>query len=160
MKLFYRLLTAWLLLGVTPAVWSQTPGAKIDRVDIKFVGPATVSEQFIRVNIRVKADDLYRPSSTQDDVRSLYGTGQFYNIRVAADPSTNGGVVLTYIVQANLRVTEVKLEGNQKLSDRKLKKKITVKVGDALNEQKLFSNVQDIRKLYEKYGYPDTQDKN
>src|SRR5258706_2950858 len=159
MNLFYRLLVAWLLLGVTQAVWSQTPGAKVDRVDIKFVGPATVSEQFIRVNIRVKADDIYRPSSTQDDVRSLYGTGQFYNIRVSTDQSTNGGVVLTYIVQARPRVTEVRLEGNKKLSDRKLKKKITVKVGDPLDEQKLFSNVQDIKKLYEKYGYPDTQAK-
>jgi outer membrane protein insertion porin family len=114
MKLFYRLLLAWLLLGVTQAVWSQTPGAKVDRVDIKFVGPATVSEQFIRVNIRVKPGDLYRPSATQDDVRSLYGTGQFYNIRVSADQSTNGGVALTYIVQARPRVTEVTLAGNKK----------------------------------------------
>src|SRR5487761_2148846 len=157
MKLFYRLLLAWLLLGGNATVRAQTLGAPIDRVDIKFVGPATVSEQFIRVNIRVKAGDLYRPSSTQDDVRSLYSTGQFYNIRVSADPSTNAGVVLTYIVQARPRVTEVKLEGNKKLSDSKLKKKITVKVGDPLDEQKMFSNVQEIKKLYEKYGYPDTQ---
>ena len=159
MKSFHRLLAAALGLGLVAAAAAQTAGTKINRVNIKFVGPATVSEQFIRVNIRAKAEDPYRPSSTQDDVRSLYGTGQFYNIRVAADPSTNGGVVLTYIVQARPRVTEVKLEGNQKLSDRKLKKKITVKVGDPLDEQKLFSNVQEIKKLYEKYGYPDTQAK-
>jgi outer membrane protein insertion porin family len=158
MKLIYRLLVAWLLLGSTQAVWAQTPGTPIERVDIKFVGPATVSDQFIRVNIRAKAGDTYRPSSTQDDVRSLYGTGQFYNIRVSTE-STNGGVALTYIVQARPRVTEVKLEGNKKLSDRKLKKKITIKAGDPLDEQKAFSNVQDIKKLYEKYGYPDTQAK-
>ena len=156
MKLFYRLLVAWLLLGSTQAAWAQTPGTKVERVDIKFVGPATVSEQFIRVNIRVKADDLYRPNSTQDDVRSLYGTGQFYNVRVSTE-ATNGGVVLTYIVQARPRVTEVTLAGNKKLSDSKLKKKITVKIGDPLDEQKMFSNVQEIKKLYEKYGYPDTQ---
>jgi outer membrane protein insertion porin family len=157
MKLIYRLLIAWLLLG-GHAAWAQTPGTKIDRVDIKFVGPATVSEQFIRVNIRVKAGDLYRPSSSQDDVRSLYGTGQFYNIRVSTE-AINGGVVLTYIVQARPRVTEVTLAGNKKVSDSKLKKKITVKVGDPLDEQKMFSNVQEIKKLYEKYGYPDTQAK-
>jgi outer membrane protein insertion porin family len=158
MKLLYRLLLTTLLLGGTQALWAQSLGAKIERVDIKFVGPATVSEQFIRVNIRAKAGDLYRPSSTQDDVRSLYGTGQFYNIRVSTEP-TNGDVVLTYIVQARPRVTEVKLEGNKKISDNKLKKKITVKVGDPLDEQKMFSNVQEIKKLYEKYGYPDTQAK-
>src|SRR5882762_6612821 len=133
MKLFYRLLLAMLLLGGAPALRAQSAGATIDRVDIKFVGPATVSDQFIRVNIRVKAGDIYRPSATQDDVRSLYGTGQFYNIRVSLE-STNAGVALTYIVQARPRVTEVKLEGNDKLSDRKLKKKITIKVGDPLDE--------------------------
>lgn len=159
MKLIYRLLLAMLLLGGAPALRAQSAGVPIDRVDIKFVGPATVSDQFIRVNIRVKAGDTYRPSATQDDVRSLYGTGQFYNIRVSTEPSTNSGVVLTYIVQARPRVTEVKLEGNKKVSDRKLKKKITVKVGDPLDEQKMFSNVQEIKKLYEKYGYPDTQAK-
>jgi len=156
MKLFYRLLIAWLLLGSTQAAWSQTSGPKVDRVDVKFLGPATVSDQFIRVNIRVKAGDFYRPSATQDDVRSLYGTGQFYNIRVTTE-ATNGGVALTFLVQARPRVTEVKLEGNDKLSDRKLKKKITIKVGDPLDEQKAFANVQEIKKVYEKYGYPDTQ---
>ena len=137
--------------------WSQTTGPKIDRVDIKFVGPASVSEQFIRANIRVKAGDIYLPDSTQDDVHSLYGTGQFYNIRVTTDQADDGGVILTYIVQARPRITEIKIEGNKKLSDSKLRKKITVKVGEPLDEQKLFTDVQEMKKLYEKYGYPDTQ---
>jgi len=66
-------------------------------------------------------------------------------------------LIVTYIVQARLRVTDIKLSGNMKLSDSKLKKKITVKAGDPLDEQKLFTDVQEIKKLYEKYGYPDTQ---
>jgi outer membrane protein assembly factor BamA len=70
------------------------------------------------------------------------------------DQADDGGVVLTYIVQARPRITEIKLEGNKKVSDSKLKKKITVKVGEPLDEQKLFTDVQEIKKLYEKYGYP------
>jgi outer membrane protein insertion porin family len=157
MKLFSRLFAVWLLLGCAQVVWSQTAGPKIDRVDVKFVGPATVSEQFVRVNIRVSPGDTYTTSSTQDDVHALYATGQFYNIRVSVDQSTNSGVVLTYVVQARPRITEIKIEGNKKVSDSKIKKKITVKVGDPLDEQKLFTDVQDIKKLYEKYGYADTQ---
>jgi outer membrane protein insertion porin family len=126
-------------------------------VDIKFVGPASVSEQFIRSNIRIKSGDIYFPNSTQDDVRSLYGTGQFYNIRVTADQADDGGVILTFIVQARPRIIDIKFEGNKKLSDSKLKKKVTVKVGEPLDEQKLFTDVQEMKKLYEKYGYPDTQ---
>src|SRR5471032_2055320 len=157
MKTFFRLLGIWLLLGCAQLAWSQTAGPKIDNVFIKFVGPDSVSEQFIRSNIRVKAGDVYRPNSTQDDIHSLYGTGQFYNIRVSADQADDGGVNLTFIVQARPRLTDIKLDGNKKLSGSKLKKKITVKAGEPLDEQKLFIDVQEMKKLYEKYGYPDTQ---
>jgi outer membrane protein insertion porin family len=157
MKLFIRLFGIWLLLGCAQLAWSQTAGPKIDRVDVKFVGPDSVSEQFIRSNIRAKTGDIYRPNSTQDDIHSLYGTGQFYNIRVSAESADDGGVNLTFIVQARPRLTEIKLDGNKKVSDSKLKKKITVKVGEPLDEQKLFEDVQEMKKLYEKFGYPDTQ---
>src|SRR5471032_3507217 len=106
MKLFFRLLGIWLLLGCcVQVVWSQAAGPKIDRVDVKFVGPDSVSEQFIRSNVRAKAGDIYRPNSTQDDIHTLYGTGQFYNIRASVDQADDGGVVLTFIVQARPRLT-------------------------------------------------------
>ena len=157
MKFFLRLFGIWLLLGCASAAWSQTTGPKIDRVDIKFVGPASVSEPFVRANIRLKAGDIYRPNNTEDDVHALYATGQFYNIRVTVDPAEDGGVILTYIVQVRPRISEIKIEGNKKLSDSKLRKKITAKVGEPLDEQILFTDAQEMQKLYEKYGHPDTQ---
>ncbi len=146
-----------MILGCATAAWAQSTGPKIDRVDIKFVGPATVSEQFIRSNLKTKAGASYQLGATQDDVHLLYGTGQFYNIRVAVDQADDGGVVLTYIIQVRPRITDIKIEGNHKLSDSKLKKKITLKTGEALDEQKLFTDVQEMKKLYEKYGLADTQ---
>ncbi len=157
MKCFFRLAGIWLLLGCAQAAWSQPAGFKVDRVDIKYVGPASISEQFVRANISLKAGDIYRPTLTENDVHSLYTTGQFYTIRVSVDPAEDGGVVVTYTVQARLRITDVKISGNKKLSDSKIRKKITVKAGEALDDQKLFTDVQEIKKLYEKYGYPGTQ---
>ncbi len=156
MKASIRPLGISMLLGATVAS-AQSLGTKIDRVDIKFVGPASVSEDYIRANIKLKAGDAYLPGLTQDDVHSLYGTGQFYNIRVSATQADDGGVILTYNVQPRPRITEIKVEGENDLSYNKVKKKITVKVGDPLDEQKLFSDVQEIKKVYEKYGLPDTK---
>jgi outer membrane protein insertion porin family len=153
MKLFFRLFGIWLLLGCAPVVWAQPAGPTIDRVDVKFVGPASVSEQFVRSNIRLKAGGIYFPAATQDDIQALYATGQFYNIRVTADPGDSGGERLTYLVQVRPRLTDIKIEGNKKLSASKIRKKITVKTGQPLDEQKLFTDTQEIRKLYEKYGY-------
>ncbi|MGH7993471.1 MAG: outer membrane protein assembly factor BamA, partial [Limisphaerales bacterium] len=157
MKLFFRLFGIWLLLVCAPVVWSQTAGVKIDRVNIKYVGPASVSEQFIRSNVRLKAGDFYNASASEADIRNLYSTGQFYNIRVGLDQAGDGGVVLTYIVQVRPRLTEIKIEGNKKLSASKIRKKITAKIGQPLDEQKLFTDSQEIQKLYEKYGYAGTR---
>jgi outer membrane protein insertion porin family len=115
-----------------------------------------VSEQFVRANIRLKPGDIYRPNVTEDDVHSLYGTGEFFNIRVAVDDADDGGKVLTYIVQVRPRITEIKFSGNVKLKESKLRKKLTSKVGEALDEQKLFTAAQEMQKLYQKYGYPDS----
>jgi len=144
------------MLGCATAAWGQTAGPKIDRVDIKFIGPASVSEQFVRSNIRLKPGDFFRPNLTQDDVHSLYGTGQFYNIRISTDVADDGGVVLTYIVQVRPRITEIRFEGIKRVKESKLRKKVTVKVGDPLDEQKLFTDCQDMQTLYQKYGYPDS----
>jgi outer membrane protein insertion porin family len=145
------------VLGCATVALGQSMGPKIDRVDVKFVGPASVSEDFVRANIKLHAGGSYQPGLTQDDVHLLYATGQFYNIRVQVDQADDGGVVLTYIVQVRPRITEIRFEGNKKLSDSKLKKKVTIKVGEPLDEQKVFTDVQEIKKLYEKNGLADTQ---
>lgn len=157
MKLFFRLFGICLLLGCASAAWAQTAGLKIDRVDIKYVGPASVSEQFIRSHIRLKAGGTYTANASDADIRNLYATGQFYNIRVSVTQASNGGLVVTYIVQARPRLTEIKIEGNKKLSTSKIRKNITVKVGQPLNEEKLFTDCQAIQQLYEKYGYAGTK---
>jgi outer membrane protein insertion porin family len=157
MKLFFRLFGIWLLLGCGQLAWAQEmPGQKVDRVDIKYVGPASVSEQFIRSNIRVKAGDTYLPTATDNDIHTLYATGQFYNIRIAVDQAADGGLNLTYIVQVKPRLTDIQIVGNKKMRASKIRKKITVKVGQPLDEEKLFTDSQAIQQLYEKSGYPGT----
>ena len=159
MKSIIRLLGIYILLlvGGATAAWAQNAGAKVSRVDVKFIGPASVSEALIRDNIKLKAGALYVPGSSQDDVHALYATGQFYNIRVSVDQADDGGVIVAYLVQVRPRITDIKIEGNDKLSSSKLKKKITIKTGDPLDEQKVFTDVQEMKKLYEKAGYPDTK---
>jgi len=156
MKAFFRFVAIFLLIGCGTAAWAQAIGTKISRVDIKFIGPASVSEALIRDNIKLQAGGMYIPGGTADDVHSLYATGQFYNIRVSVDQADDG-VIITYLVQVRPRITDIKVEGNNKLSYSKLKKKITIKVGDPLDEQKVFTDVQEMKKLYEKQGYSDTK---
>jgi outer membrane protein insertion porin family len=139
------------------SVWAQTDQFKISRIEIKYAGPASVSETIIRSNIRSRVGEPYRPVTIDDDIRSLYSTDLFYSIRVTRERAEDGGMVITYVVQANPRLTEIKLQGNAKLKASAIKKKITSKVGEALDERKLFTDTQAIQELYQKKGYPRTE---
>src|SRR5213075_2628869 len=151
-----RLLPVFVLAGIalfaTGTIHAQVPIAKIV---ITNIGPDAVSESLVRANIRVKEGDIYNRTAVDDDVRNLYGTGYFYNIRIA-DERTPEGVILTYILQPKLRITDVSFSGNKKFSVNKLRKKIKTKVGDTLDERKLFADAQEIKKAYEKSGYSQT----
>lgn len=146
----------WLLclLFSLSTVVAQTPPT-VSKIEIKHIGPPSVSDALIHSNIRVKQGDPYQRASIDDDVRNLYTTGYFNNIRVSED-RTPEGIKLTYIVQGKLLLTDIKFSGNKKFSDRKLKKKLVSKVGDPLDERKLFADAQGMRTNYQKVGYQKT----
>lgn len=155
MNILSRFGGVFLLFVLLPVAWGQIAGPPVKQVKIEHVGPANVSDELIRANIHVKPGDPYQPATVDDDIRGLYATGLFYNIRIRADRADDG-LTLTYVVQAMPRLTDITITGNKKFSADKIKKKLTSKIGEALNEQKLFSDSQAIQELYQKAGYPGT----
>src|SRR6266849_4706339 len=134
---------------------AQFTEGKVAKIEIKHVGPQSVSDELIRSNIRVKVGDPYLRAAVDDDVKNLYATGFFYNIRVAEEMKPDG-VWLTYVVQGNPRLTEIRFQGNKKFSEAKLRKKLSSKVAEPLDERKLFTDSQEMYKMYQKAGYPNT----
>ncbi len=160
-KFLVRLCALFVLFACGSMAPAQSPSSsgsslRIAKIEIKNVGPAAASEELIRSNIRVKVGDAYLRPAVDEDVRNLYATGLFYNIRVSAVDSPTG-VVLTYSLQGKPRITDIKYQGNTKFSNSKLRAKTTSKVGDPLDEVKLFTDSQEIQKMYQKKGYPRTQ---
>ena len=143
-----------LLLAALPA--TAQVAARVQKIEVKHIGPAAASDELIKANIRVKVGDTYSRIGVDDDVRSLYGTGFFYNIRVVEEP-VEGGVKVTYVMQGKPRLDEIKFEGNKKYSESKLLKTISSKKGEPLDERKLFTDSQAIQKLYQKAGLQKTQ---
>ncbi len=143
-----------LLLACAFAAPAQT-ALKVAGIEVKNVGPAAASDQLVRANIRTKIGDAYSPTSVDEDVKNLYATGFFYNIQVV-DKANAEGVVLTYIVQGKPRLTDIKFSGNKKYTDAKLRKKLTSKTPAPLDEHKLFTDAAEIKKMYQKAGFPNT----
>ena len=145
-----------LLIHWLPQTHAQVAPQRVQQIEVRHVGPAAASDELIRANIRVKVGDALVKTNVDDDVRNLYNTGYFYNIRVAEEP-TGGGVKLIYVVQGKPLLTDVKFTGNTKFSTTKLAKELTSKVGQPLDERKLFTDAQKIQTRYQKAGYQRTK---
>ena len=148
-------LAIWaILIVLSPQLAAQSPltSQLIDEVQIRHVGPASVSDQMIRANIQTQSGDKFSASRINQDVKNLLGTGYFYNVDVAWDVREEG-IDLVYSVQGKPVLTEIIFEGNDKLNDRRLKKKVTSKVGEPIDEKKLFTDSREMESLYQKKGY-------
>lgn len=141
-----------LLLAACLLPLSAHAAATVKGVEIRHVGPQAVSDELIRANIRTKVGDEYNPTRINDDVTNLYRTGYFSNIRVLEDKKGDD-YQLTYVVVAKQTLTEIRVEGNKQFGNKKLLKKVTSKVGEPLDERKLFADAQAMKKLYEASGY-------
>jgi len=167
MKLFPR---RWMRLCAILVACLQLSAAEegpvVRKIVIKHVGPPAVSDELIRANIRVKEGEAYSRISIDDDIKNLYGTLYFYNIRVtedvtATDVSPTGASVpkeytLTYVVQGKPVITEIRFSGNKKYSTSRLRRKLTSKTGEPMDERKLFNDSQEILKMYQKAGLQKT----
>lgn len=159
MNLFLRRWTGYILILCSLALGSNAQvGEVIKKIEIRHVGPAAASESLIRANIRLKEGDTYTRNTVDDDVRSLYSTGYFYNIRVATEPAADKrGIHLIYVLQGKPVISEIRFEGNKKFKRKKLLSKISSKPGEPLDEMKLFRDAQEIEKLYQRSGYQKTK---
>ena len=150
----FLLLALFAWLG-TAAAFAQVP-VPINKITITNIGPQVASEALVRANMRVKEGDRYSPGAINSGVQNLYKTGYFLNIRVAEE-STPNGMNLTYILLGRPKITDITFTGNKKFSTRKLSKKVKIKVGDPLEEHKLFTEAEEIKKMYQKSGYHQTE---
>ena len=112
MKLLLR--SPWslwtLFLIWLPALCAQT-GLPIKKSRFATSAPAA-NDALIKANIRVKVGDVYTRTGVDDDVRTLYSTGYFYNIRVATEP-VEEGMNLVYVVQGKPVLSEISFVGNK-----------------------------------------------
>jgi len=145
-----------LLSGVTLAVeaLAQSNGAKVSSIDIR--GNKKIEMQAIAGRLTLKAGDPYTPENVRGQIKILYDTGYFEDVQVETD-STPDGMGLTFLVREKPFITEIVFDGNEELSDDKLKEKITIKNQAFLDQQQAKESAEKIRLAYQEDGFFDCQ---
>ncbi len=128
-------------------------GAPITSIEVRYVGPETVSKDRILANMRTKVGARYSETTVEDDIRALYDTGRIQNVRIFGEPSGNGVRVQVILATRSL-VTEIEIAGAQSFKARTLRGKIKFKVPAPADAEKLEEGRQNIIDFYQRKGYP------
>lgn len=155
LRLFLGLL---LILSQGVSLDAQMPGQAplIKEIDVQFVGPTTLSRERVLDNLATKPGAPYNERLVEEDIKALYATGGVSNARIFAEPVT-GGLKVTVLLQGRVTIGEVLIEGAEAVPSSKIRKEITMKPGDPLNDEKLNDDRQKILKLYEDRNYTDVK---
>ena len=132
---------------------AQAPAGPIVRsIDVQYAGASTISKEKILANMRTRVGRPYSEQVVEEDIRNLYNTGNIANVRIFGEPLADGVKVIV-VLQSKSQITEVHLEGVTKFKQSRIRKEITAKPGDVLNEASLETDKQKIIAYYSGKGF-------
>ena len=120
------LLAAVTVVGLLMPAWlfsAEDGTPKVASIDIR--GNKRIEDPAIRGRLTLAVGDPYTPEAIRQQIRTLYETGSFEDVRIETQSVTDG-VAVVYAVREQPFITEVVIVGNRHLSDDKLRKKITI----------------------------------
>ncbi len=126
------------------------PAEKVSKIEIR--GNQHIETATIMASIHTSTDEPLDRASVSDDVRRLYATGFFTDVKVYREPAKSG-IVLIYEVEENPLVGNISILGNDEIPDKTLKPKLKLKPGYIYNQARLAADINTIRREYLKKGY-------
>ena len=127
-------------------------GVTITSIDVRYVGPETVSKDRVLANMRTKVGAPYSETTVEDDIRALYDTGKIQNVRIFGEPRGNG-VHVQVILATRALITEIEIDGAQSFKAKKLRDQIKFKVPAPTDAEKLEEGRQNIIDFYQRKGF-------
>jgi outer membrane protein insertion porin family len=144
---------ACLLWGVLEAL-AQVPELKVTSIEIR--GAKRIEVPAIAGRLTLKAGDPYTSDNVRGQVKILYDAGFFEDVQVETE-SVGEGMGVTFVVQEKPFITEIVFDGNEHLTEEKLKEKTTIKSQTFLDPQQVKESAESIRQIYLRDGYYNAQ---
>lgn len=159
---FFFILTAFAAAGLfNGTLFGQQPSAEaqpiVNELRIEYTSVRTVSEGAIRASIQLREGMPYSPAMVDQSVRALYATGLIEFVEVSVVPLADNKVDVVFSVAPKYRIGQVRFEGNDRFSNRRMNRQIELEAGNFLDDFRVASDAQKIRDYYIEKGFPDAE---
>lgn len=141
---------------VTEALPTQTETVEEQVIDVRIVGNDTIEAAQIAANITTRVGRPFDRSVLQRDVRRLANLGWFVDVKPLSEKTPQGRIVI-FEVTERPTTRYVKYLGNEKISDKKLKKQTNLEIGGAVDPFSVEEGRRKLRDYYHGQGYNNAQ---
>jgi outer membrane protein insertion porin family len=132
---------------------ANAPAGPIVRaIEVQYAGASTVGKEKILANMRTRVGKPYSESAVEEDIRNLYKTGNIANVRIFGE-QVSDGVKVIVVVQSKAKITEIRIVGAIRFKEGQIRKKLSMKPGDILDEANLEQDRQKVIKFYGDKGF-------
>ncbi len=121
-------------------------------VSVEIRGNRIISTNTILSKIKSQKGESLRPDTINEDIKRLYATGFFQDIRIEEEPLTDG-YRLVVTVDEKPVVREVLIEGAAMFKEDKIRKELKIVEGQILDRKAVKVGVEAVRKLYAGKGF-------
>jgi outer membrane protein insertion porin family len=121
-------------------------------IKITILGNEKVAEDIIRSNIKSKENETFSISQIREDLKSIYEMDFFTDVIIDLK-DVEGGKEVIFIVVEKPSIRNIRVSGNVKIEDSKIREEIDVATGAILNIEKLKQAADNIKKLYSSKAY-------
>lgn len=121
-------------------------------VDVQVIGNRVVPVAKIMQSLHTRVGRFYDPDVVAGDVRRLWSTRQFIQVKPLKE-QVAGGVKVTFDVAERATVRYVKYVGNDKLHSGRLDTKVNMKIGQPLDPHAVKRGKAQIEDTYKKNGF-------
>ncbi len=135
---------------------AQALGPSVKEIEVVYVGPKSVNRSMILSNMHTTVGQPYVATTVEEDVRNLYATGLFTNLRITSEPMGDGVKVLV-VVQPKPLIKEIVIKGGQGVKTETIRHQMKAKVGDPLSEFQISADAEKIKEYYQNHGFGDAQ---
>ncbi len=144
------LITAIYVMSIAGEAVAQATGSKVQSIQIR--GNKRIELPAIMGRLTLKVEDPYTPEVVRGQVKILYDSGFFDDVQVETETVSDGTTVV-FVVREKPFITEIIYDGNEHLSDEKLKEKTIIRSQSFLDQQQAKESAENIRVAYQKDGY-------
>ncbi len=148
--MFAVVMVAGLVFPSASVLYAQDLVLKIRSVEVR--GNKRIEESAIHGRLTLKIGDPYTAEAIRAQIRLIYEMGFFEDVQAETE-SVAGGIAVVFVVREKPFITEIVFDGNENLSEDKLKEKITIRNQSYLDQQQAKESAERIKLAYQEDGY-------